>query len=131
MAKSKETSTYKYTNTHPKNLKHQEDCVIRSISIATNKDWLTVYDELCNIGRQVFDAPTSRSAYQIYLESIGKREPAIVNGKRITAKQIAQRQDNKTYVISQAGHLTCVKNNKVKDTWDCGDRASYVIWRIK
>jgi hypothetical protein len=42
----KSTTTFKYTNPHPKGIRTVGDCVIRAISIATGKDWLTVYDEL-------------------------------------------------------------------------------------
>ena len=42
----KGTPTYAFTNPHPNGIISHDDCAYRAISIATGKDWLTVYDEL-------------------------------------------------------------------------------------
>jgi hypothetical protein len=130
MKKVKNTATFEYTNPNPSGSKDRQDCVIRAISIATGKDWLTVYDELCAVGREVFDSPNSSTVEKAYLDKIAEREPVIVNRKRTTAKQLAQRKDGHTYVVAQANHLVAVKDGKVRDTWDSGDRGSYVIWKL-
>lgn len=130
MKKPKNTSLFEYTNPNPSGSKNRADCVIRAIAIATGKDWLSVYDELCEVGREVFDTPNSGTVEKAYLDKIAERETVIVNKKRTTAKQLAQRKDGHTYIVAQANHLVAVKDGKVRDTWDSSNRGSYIIWKL-
>jgi len=116
-----------YTNTHPTNSKRLSDCVYRAISIVTGKDWLTVYDELTSLGRELLAPPNDNVTYAVYLDKIGTRVKPIVNGKRLLPTDLPKRG---TYLIRQANHLTAVKDGKVRDTWDTSKRSSYLIWKI-
>ena len=131
MHRKKGTPTYAYTNPHPKDLVSLGDCVFRAISVATGKDWLTVYDELTKLGREVLAPPNDKHTYSVYLDRIATREPVIHNGKRLMGQQLARRKDGATYVIRSAGHVATVKDGKVRDTWNSGDRSAYIIWKIK
>lgn len=121
---------FKYTNPHPKNKKNLGDCTIRALSIATGKDWLTIYDELVELGRELLAPPIDNLVINKYMDEIGTRIPAIVNGKRLTAKDLCKLKGNHTYVISTAHHLACVKNKKLRDTWDSSFKSGYIIWKI-
>ncbi len=117
MKRKLKTPTYEYTNTHPNEIKTLGDCVFRAISVATGKSWLEVYDELCELGRELLAPPNDGEAYKAYLDKIGTRVEVMVNRKRLTGKDLAKRKDGKTYIIRTAGHLSCVKDGKVRDTW--------------
>lgn len=123
---------YEYTNPHPEKSEEVGDCVIRALSIATGKDWLTIYDELATIGRQQLAPMTDMKTVTAYMDKIGEKIPAIANHKRVTAKMLAmQHHHSKSdYVIRTAHHLATVKDGKLRDTWDSSDRAGYIIWRI-
>lgn len=121
------TKTFKYTNPHPKDSRGVSDCVFRAISIATGKDWLTVYDELTDLGRRLLAPANDKATFRVYLDGIGTKIPAIVKGKRLLPTDLPK---TGTFVIQQANHLTCVKNGKVLDTWNCGNRSSYMVWKI-
>lgn len=124
----KKTATFEYTNPHP-NGKHIGDCVIRAISVATGKEWLKVYAELCELGREYLETPTG--VFKEYLDKIGTRLPSVIkNKKRITPRQLAKLKDGNTYVVRVANHLVTVKDGKVRDTWDSGEKSSYIIWQI-
>lgn len=123
----KNTKTFSYTNTHPNDAKGIGDCVFRAISIATGKDWLVVYDELTALGRELLAPPNDKLTYATYLDKIASRVPAIVDGKRLLPTQLPK---SGTYVVRQANHLTCVKDGKVRDTWNTTDRSSYLIWKV-
>lgn len=122
------TATFIYTNPHPTNRKSLGDCVFRAISIATGKDWLTVYDELTELGRELLAPPNDKATYQPYLDKIGKRIKPIVNGRRLLPTDLPK---SGTYLVRQANHLTVVKGGKVRDTWDTSRRSSYLIWRME
>lgn len=121
------TDVFVYTNPHPKGIRSLEDCVYRAISIATGKDWITVYDELTSLGRELLSPPNGKNTLSAYLDKIGKRVKPIVNSKRLLPTDLPKRG---TYVISQANHLTTVKDGRVRDTWDTSKRSSYLIWKI-
>lgn len=130
MRKPKVTPTYQYTNPHPNEIKSLGDCVFRAISIATGKSWLEVYDELCQLGRENLAPPNDGETYKPYLDKIGSRIEVMVNRKRLTGKDLAKRKDGKTYVIRTAHHLTAIKDGKVRDTWDSGNKSGYLIWEM-
>lgn len=121
------TATFIYTNPHPTGAKRLGDCVYRAISIATGKDWLTVYDELTMLGRELLAPPNDKVTYQVYLDKVGERIKPIVNGKRLLPTDLPKRG---VYLIRQANHLTVVKDGRVRDTWDTSKRSSYLIWKI-
>ena len=65
-----------------------------------------------------------------YAENIGTKIPVKVDGKRLTAHDICQMRGSHTYIIRTAGHVACVKNKKLRDTWDSSHRSGYIVWKI-
>ena len=124
------TSTFQYTNPHPKKAKGLGDCTIRALSIATGKDWLEIYDELTALGREMLAPQNDMKVIHAYAENIGTKIPVKVDGKRLTAHDICQMRGSHTYIIRTAGHVACVKNKKLRDTWDSSHRSGYIVWKI-
>lgn len=120
---------YKYTNTHPQGDKSLNDCVYRAISIATDKPWLQIYDELTALGRSILAPPNDSKTYKTYLDNIAEQLPAIVNKKRLTGKDLTKLDG--VFIIQTAHHLAAVKNKQVLDTWDSSDKSAYRIWKLK
>lgn len=131
MTKPKNTSLYVYTNPHPKKIKTHADCVYRAISIATGKDWLTVYDELTALGRELLAPPNDKLTYATYLDRIADRQQLKTVGKRPNGKTVARLDPTKTYIARMANHLACIQGGKIRDTWDCGDKAAYIVWMMR
>lgn len=131
MPKPKTTSTFEYTNPHPKGVVTFSDCVYRAICIATGKDWLTVYDELTALGRELLCPPNDKLTYATYLDRIADRQIIKSVGKRPTGKTVARLDASKTYVIRQANHLSTVQGGKVRDTWDSSDKSAYIVWELR
>ena len=131
MNRKKKTPTYEYTNTHPNEIKTIGDCVFRAISIATGKSWLEVYDELCEMGRELLAPPNDGETYKCYLDGIADRILVKVDRKRLTGKDLAKRKDGKTYVLRLANHVATVKDGKVRDTWDSGNKSAYIVWVLR
>lgn len=134
MSISKNTDTFAFTNPNPKGLVRVGDCVFRAISIATGRDWLTVFDDLTAIGREASSPANDKLAYEPYLDKVSKRINVKVSTpdgiKRLTGRQLAEAHPTKTYVVRTAGHLLAVKNGKVRDTWDSGNKSAYIIWEV-
>lgn len=131
MSKPKGTKFYAYTNPHPKDIISHSDCVYRAIAIATGKDWLTVYDELTAFGRELLAPPNDKHTYAKYLDRIADRQQVISVGKRATGNTIAALDPSKVYVVRMANHLACIRGGKIRDTWNCGDKAAYIVWVLR
>lgn len=130
--KSKNNDHFIYSNPNPLQ-KKAGDCVIRAISLAFDKDWYEVYDELTALGRKLGDLPNVSEVYSPYIEQLGgiKISPFVqLEGgrKRLTGLDLTKRDG--TYIIRTAHHLAVVMNHNVWDTWDSSSKAAYKIWRV-
>jgi hypothetical protein len=118
-------------NINPKG-KKTSDCVVRAIAKAENKTWLEIYDYLSKIARDTYSMPNDSKVYGKYLSGYPKiNVKHEVNGKmkRLTVKEICELKG--TYLVSIANHLTVVKDGNIFDTWDCGEKSAYIIWKVK
>lgn len=131
MTKPKGTKLYAFTNPHPKGIKSHGDCVYRAISIATGKDWLTVYDELTKLGRELLAPPNDKLTYATYIDRIADRITVETVGGRPKGNTVARLDPSKTYLMRMANHLACVQGGKIRDTWNCGEKAAYIVWQMR
>ena len=125
------TKTFAYTNTHPLGASHIGDCAYRAVSIATGKDWLTVYDELTALGRELLTPPNDDHTVKVYMDRIGDRIRVAGYGGKPTAKTVTSLDPSKTYVVKVASHLVTIKGGKIRDTWDCSNRVVQVVWVLR
>ncbi len=127
--------------------KRKGDCVVRAICKATKQPWIKVYRDLCDIGSQEYEMPTSPNVYQKYLKQLGWKKmpmpkviiPIIIFGKgttskgtsyrRVKAKELAESlKDTDSIIISLANHLTMAQYGTIHDTWNCGNKYCGNYW---
>lgn len=118
-------------NVNPK--KHKvADCVVRAIAKAEGKSWLEIFDTLTDLARKEYSVLNDKKVYGKYLSKYEKI-PVMYedHGRkfRYTVEMICGWKG--TYIVSIANHLTVVKDGKYYDIWDCGDRSSYIIWKVR
>ena len=61
---------WEFFNPNPQN-RETGDCVIRALSKATDRSWVSVYDELCNFGRDLGGLPNDDEVFEEFLEHNG------------------------------------------------------------
>ena len=106
------------TKHYPK--KKLGDCVVRAISIALEQDYKKTLIELCDLAIEKGGMPNSHHIYEIYLGDRGwikNKPPRDSNGKKIRLKDW---EHNRAIVLT-TGHLTCVIDNCINDTFYTGD----------
>lgn len=130
MKSRKNTDTFTFTNTHPRRADYISDCAYRALSIATGKDWLTIYDELTALGRELLSPPNDDHTIGVYMDRIAHRIMVKAAGGRPTAKTVARLDPSKTYVVKVASHLVTVKEGKIRDTWDSSERVVKTVWEL-
>ena len=123
----------KYYNANPKKWKREGDCVVRAICTVLNQSWELTYMELCELGLRRCMMPNSKLLYEAYLKSKGlekQKMPKKANGKRYTIREFVEERPDFIGIISVAGHLTCVANGSLIDTWDCSDKSICNYWEV-
>ena len=112
-------------NYFPAKLKKDKtgDCVIRAIAIATDTDYLNVWQSLFKIGLESGHLPNDKRVTEPYLNSLGwvKHKPMRKsNGKKYKVKNLPVNK-NTSYILHTSKHWTAIVNNEHRDTWNCGE----------
>ena len=121
---------YIKSNPHPTG-KKIGDCVVRALSMATNRKWIDTYNDLCFLGREIKDMPNSKRVYSEYLDRMGwtkNKMPKHPNGRRMKLSEFADQNPQLTFVASVVNHLTLVEQGTLLDTWDCGHKCIGNYW---
>ena len=122
-------------NNNPKQNK-TGDCVIRAISLATNKSWTDVYKELAELGMKKCLMMNDNKNWKAYLKQLGYQQnkmPKREDGTRYTLREFCDEiaETDKTYIVSIAKHLTVIKDKKLYDTFDCSKKSVGNYWVIE
>lgn len=117
---------YKYYNANAVN-RFTDDCVIRSISCATNKSWDYVYDYLSDIAQYEGTLFDNRDFVIDYLDRTYER---LDNLPSTSVGQVAGMFPHNTLLITMRGHIVCSKNGVIYDTFDCRDREAEYVWLV-
>lgn len=123
---------YKYYQPNKKDLKDEYgDCVIRSLTKVTGKEWLQVFEELLPYARELQCMPNGKACYERYLISHNFVYHGISNKKgtkRPTVASFTKEHKEGTYLLRVANHCVAVVDGIYYDTWDSGDCCLYGYW---
>lgn len=105
------------------NLKKERinDCVIRAIAHGTGIDYKVVYEEIFALAMSEGNMPNNKKLWQKYLKSLGWKKNSPMkngNGRKLRLTNYAEQG---TYIILTSGHVTCIKDGVLLDSWDCRD----------
>ena len=120
---------WRYHNSNPKK-REVNDCVIRAISKAENKTWDEVYSELSTLAQNQRILLDDMRFVEPYLDSKYERVCYKCDGCRITVGEFIERNPKGTFLVTMQGHITCVKNGTLFDTWDCRDKLIWCSWEV-
>ena len=116
---------YKFYNANAKG-RFTNDCVIRAISLAEDKTWNETYDELSEIAQR----------NGIILDDVQFVEPLLDSRyERMCFREkyvgeFIEEHPKGVYLITMKGHITCVINGVLYDTFDCRDRVMWCAWEV-
>lgn len=117
---------YIYYNPNPSG-KNVGDCTVRAICNALNQSWTETYLGLCIEGAIVNDMPSANATWGSYLRGKGyQRELA---PEEITVKEFAGLHPNGTYILALSGHVVCVRDGSLYDSWDSRNEIVLYFWR--
>lgn len=132
---TKEKSRSRWFNPNPshgQSKKHDVgDCVVRACCKATDRDWDSVFTELCNIGLEIKAMPNDKLTYTEFCARNGfiHHKLTIKKGsKRPTVASFAKEHTEGTYILRVANHVVTCVDGYYYDTWDPGNCALYTYW---
>lgn len=108
-----------------------DDCTVRAIATALNKDWEEVYIDLCIYGLKNYDIPSANHVWGAYLINQGYSRHIVPNTCPIcyTVKQFAKDHPKGTYILALHGHVVAVIDGDYYDTWDSGEEIPVYYWK--
>ena len=65
-----------------------------------------------------------------FLKSMYNYECYKCKGEKITVGELCLKYRNGTYLITMQGHITCMIDGVIYDTWDPRDKYAWAIWKI-
>lgn len=117
---------YKYHNANPYN-RQIDDCVLRSISLLTNRTWQETQDELSNLAMDNGYMIDDVVFVEDYLDNKYPRECHYSK----TIGEFAKEFPYGKYAVTTNGHITAIINGDIYDTFDPSDRIMRCAWKIK
>lgn len=118
-----------YTNPNPQG-SYVGDCVVRAISIATNKTWYDVYTDLTVTGLSMSDMPSSNRVWAEYLKNLGWKRHIIPDTCPFcyTVRDFAGEHFKGRYILGTGSHAVAIVDGNIRDTWDSSDESPIYYW---
>ena len=117
---------YRYYNANPLN-ENTADCTVRAISTAQGKTWDETYRELSDLAQQKGVLFDNVDFIEDYLD---KRYLRQCHHSK-TVGEFVKEHPIGYYLVTMKGHITCVKDGILIDTFDCSDRMMWCCWKVK
>lgn len=115
-----DTKTFKFYNANPKGL-FTCDCVARAICTAFDEPYEKVLREMFEMQIETGYEYTDTKAIGNYLESKGwtkMKQPRKANNTKYIGKEFCELFEGTCVANIGGGHIVCIKDGKVHDTWD-------------
>ena len=120
---------YKYYNPNPVG-KNVGDCTVRAISKALGQNWSDTYIALALQGLMLGDMPSANHVWGTYLRVKGYNRKMIPDNcpDCYTVGDFAVEHPQGTYVVALSGHVVCVQNGTIYDSWDSSGEIPLYFW---
>lgn len=110
-----------------------EDCAVRAVARALNKDWETSYALLAKAGYAMGDMPHSNSVWGAVLRQHGFYRKSIPDScpDCYTAEDFAADHPKGTYVLGFGRHVATIDGGNLYDSWDSSREVPQYVWYRK
>ena len=117
---------YHYYNPNPEG-RNVGDCSVRAVSKALSQDWDTTYWGLALEGALLRDMPSANAVWGAYLARNGFRRYLAPDG--ITVGEFARENNRGVYILALSGHVVCIVDGVLYDTWDSSRELVLYYWQ--
>lgn len=103
------------------------DCTVRALSKALDQTWEKTFVGLCLEGFMLGDMPSANSVWGSYLRRNGYRRNLAPDD--ITVSEFSDSNSNGVYILALSGHVVCVVDNVLYDSWNSGNEIVLYFWQ--
>lgn len=101
---------------------HGTDCTVRALSKAMDWTWVESFKYLCETAIKLQMTFDDIKVLQKVYEKLGFTKHGYpVKTVKPTINEFCKQNPKGTFIISCTGHVVCIHNGKIYDTWNCGD----------
>lgn len=120
---------FQFYNANPRG-RRVNDCTVRAISLATNKSWDETYRELSHYAQLLCIMPDDITYIDEYLEEHFQK---VYECKecRVRVSEFVERNPFGTFLITMNGHITCVIDGIIYDTFDPSNRFIWGAYKVR
>ena len=106
------------------------DCSVRAIAKALDLEWEDAFWLMCANAAQMGDMPSSDAVWGSVLRQRGYFRTAIPNvcPTCYTAEDFCRDNPKGTYVLGFGGHVACVRDGVLYDSWDSSQELPQFFW---
>ena len=119
---------FNMVNVNPKK-KRTGDCAVRALVGTLDIDYETAIDKCAYYAKKLCYGITDKQIMEAVLSEYGyvkMKQPRRENGTKYMVRDMDQiltkKQMNEGVLVTIANHHTCIKNGKIQDIWDCGNK---------
>lgn len=103
------------------------DCSVRALSKALDQSWEETYIGLAIQGLLMSDMPHANSSWGAYLRRHGYRRE--LAPEDVTVAEFGEAYPEGVYVLALSGHVVCIENGNLYDTWDSRNETVLYYWK--
>lgn len=120
---------YKFYNPNPSG-KFVGDCVIRAICKIEEKEWDSVYLDICMVGFKKKDMPSDNDIWELYLYNRGYRRGVLPDTcpDCYTVDKFCYEHPKGKYLLATGRHVVAVVDGDYYDAWDSGKEVPVYYW---
>lgn len=119
---------FTYYNANPYQ-RSVNDCTVRAISLATNTSWDSTYDTLSEYAKRQGITFSEIDFLNGYLED--RFEQFSPPAGTYKVQDFLDENVKGRFLVTMSGHITCVIDGVLYDTFDCSDRYVWSIYRVE
>ena len=126
---SAEKEHFHFVNLNPAG-RHTADCVIRAMASFFGWSWEEVMKDLCAFCIENGYVPNYKSGFGAYLICQGCKPEK--TERKCSVKEFLENyaKPGYAYLVTASNHMTCIRDGKIIDTWDCSGRQVKLYWAI-
>ncbi len=121
---------FQYYNNNPFG-RRVNDCVVRAIALATRRSWDDTYQQLSNFARKEGITFSEIEFINEYLSNLYPRFCQREGNKITTVGDFSKLELKGRWLITMSGHITCVIDGIIYDTFDPSERLMWCAYLVE
>lgn len=113
--------------------KNVGDCTVRALTKGLGRSWEEIYAALALQGYLMGDLPSANAVWGAYLRQQGWTRRIIPDTcpDCYTVADFATDHPRGTYILALSGHVACVSEGDLWDSWDSSGEVPLYYWERK